>query len=402
MHFSDRIQALKISPIRRLIPYADEAKAKGKKVYHLNIGQPDIKTPDEYFETIKQFHPHTVAYAVSQGIPELREAMSNYYKSWNIPYEPNEIFITAGGSEALSFAVNILCDPGDEILIPEPFYANYNTFAKLSLAKLTPIPTKAETGFHLPAESVIESLINSRTRAIWISHPCNPTGAIYTPDEIQMLARLAKKHDIFIIADEVYREFVYEADEFMSFGHLTDALDRVIMIDSVSKRYSVCGARIGCIAIKNKEFLAQVMKLCQGRLCVSALEQFAAVGLYKTPKSYLQEVNQEYKLRRDVLYKGLKAIDGVICHEPKGAFYTMAKLPVDSAEKFIIWMLQNFDINGETTMAAPGNGFYANPEHGINEMRMAYVLKKEDLEKALNILKHAVEAYPGRVEAIKA
>ncbi len=378
MHFSDRIQALKISPIRRLIPYADEAVARGKKVYRLNIGQPDIKTPEEYFDTVKKFHPHTVAYAVSQGIPELREAMSEYYKSWNIPYEPDEIFITSGGSEALSFAVNILCDPGDEILIPEPFYANYNTFATLS-------------------EQEIEPLINSRTRAIWISHPCNPTGAIYTPDEIHMLARIAKKHDIFIIADEVYREFVYEADEFMSFGHLTEALDRVIMVDSVSKRYSVCGARIGCIAIKNKEFLAQVMKLCQGRLCVSALEQFAAVGLYQTPKSYLQEVNKEYKLRRDVLYNGLKSIDGIVCHEPKGAFYTMVKMPVDDAEKFIIWMLQNFDINGETTMAAPGSGFYAHHDQGVNEMRMAYILKREDLEKALNILKHAVEAYPGRI-----
>ena len=397
MHFSDRIQALKISPIRRLIPYADAAAAKGKKVYRLNIGQPDIKTPQEYFDAIKKFHPEVVAYSVSQGIPELREAISNYYKSWNIPYDPSDIYITSGGSEALSFAVMILCDPGDEILVPEPFYANYNTFAKLALANLKPIPTKAETGFHLPSEEVVESLINSRTRAIWMSHPCNPTGAIYTPDEINMLARIAKKHDIFIIADEVYREFVYEAGEFMSFGHVKDALDRVIMVDSLSKRYSVCGARVGSIAIKNKEFLAQVMKLCQGRLCVSAVEQFAAVNLYNTPKNYLQEVNKEYKARRDVLYNGLKKIDGVVCHEPKGAFYAMAKFPVDSSEKFIIWMLENFDVNGETMMASPGNGFYADPNGGINEMRMAYILKCEDLEKALNILKQAIEAYPGKI-----
>ena len=402
MHLSDRIQALKISPIRRLIPYADEAKAKGKKVYHLNIGQPDIKTPEEYFEAIRNFHPGTVAYQPSQGILELREAVSGYYNAMNVDYNPNEIYITCGGSEALQFAVMIMCDPGDEILVPQPFYANYNTFARLALANLVPIPTKAETGFHLPPENVIEGLINSKTRAFWVSHPCNPTGASFTPDEIGMLVRLAKKHDLYIIADEVYREFLYEAGEFMSFGEAKDALDRVIMVDSVSKRFSACGIRIGCIAMKNKEFLAQVMKLCQGRLSVSAVEQVGAAALYKTPKSYLQEVNKEYKMRRDVLYHGLRAIDGVYCHEPKGAFYTMVKLPVDDSEKFIIWMLQNFDINGETTMAAPGSGFYAQPGLGLNEVRMAYVLKKEDLEKALNILKHALAAYPGRLEAIKA
>ena len=402
MHFSDRIQALKISPIRRLIPYADEAKAKGKKVYHLNIGQPDIKTPDEYFDAIKNFHPATVAYQPSQGILELREAISGYYQAMGVPYDPNEIYITCGGSEALQFVIMILCDPGDEILVPEPFYANYNTFANLALAKLKPIPTTAETGFHLPDEKTIESLITSKTRAFWISHPCNPTGTSYTPDEVQMLCRLAKKHDIYIIADEVYREFIYEEGDFMSFGAVEDTRDRVIMIDSVSKRFSACGARIGCLAIKNKEFLAQAMKLCQGRLSVSAVEQVGAAALYKTPKSYLQEVNKEYKMRRDVLYKGLKEIDGTVCHEPKGAFYTMVKFPIDSSEKFIIWMLQNFDINGETTMAAPGSGFYADPNKGQDEMRIAYVLKKEDLEKALHILKNAIEAYPGKVEMIKA
>lgn len=402
MHLSDRIKALKISPIRRLIPYADEAKAKGKKVYHLNIGQPDIRTPDEYFEAVRNFHPATVAYQPSQGILELREAISNYYKAMNVNYEPDEVYVTCGGSEALQFVVMIICDPGDEILVPEPFYANYNTFAKLALAQLRPIPTTAETGFHLPAEGVIEKLITSKTRAFWMSHPCNPTGAAYTPDEINMLVRLAKKHDLFIIADEVYREFIYEAGSFMSFGEAKDALDRVIMVDSVSKRFSACGARIGCIAIKNREFLAEVMKLCQGRLSVSAIEQVGAAALYKTPKSYLQEVNTEYKMRRDVLYKGLKEIDGVVCHEPKGAFYTMVKLPVDDSEKFIIWMLQNFDINGETTMAAPGSGFYAEPGLGLDEVRMAYVLKKEDLQKALNILKNALAVYPGRAEAIKA
>ncbi|MBR1486031.1 MAG: pyridoxal phosphate-dependent aminotransferase [Synergistaceae bacterium] len=398
MHYSERIQSLKISPIRRLIPYADEAEAKGKKVIRLNIGQPDIKTPEEYFDAIKTFHPETVKYQISQGILPLREAISNYYKAMNVPYEPDEIFITAGGSEALQFAVTILCDPGDEILVPEPFYANYNTFAKLSLANLRPIPTSAETGFHLPSEKEIEALITPKTRAFWVSHPCNPTGAMYTPDEINMLCRLAVKHDIFIISDEVYREFTYDkgAERFMSFGEVESARDRVIMVDSVSKRFSVCGIRIGCLAIKNKEFLAQTMKLAQGRLCVSAVEQVGATALYSTPKSYLEEVNKEYKMRRDVLYKGLKAIPGCVCHEPKGAFYSMVKFPIDNSEKFIIWMLQNFDINGETTMAAPGNGFYTDPDKGLDEMRIAYVLKKENLERALNILKEAIAAYPGR------
>lgn len=402
MRLSDRIKALQASPIRRLIPYADEAKAKGKRVIHLNIGQPDIKTPEGYFEAIRNYKVDTIAYAQSPGRDELRDAISSYYTSWDIPYERDDIYITNGGSEALSFAVQAICDAGDNILVPEPFYANYNTFANAVLANITPIPTKAEEGFHLPPENVIEGLINSRTRGIWVSNPGNPTGAVYTPKEIDMLAHLAKKHDLFLIADEVYREFTYDGDRFTSLAHNKDVLDRVIMVDSVSKRFSACGARIGCIAIKNKEFMAQVLKLCQARLCVSTLEQVGAAALYSTPKKYLEDVNAEYKMRRDTLYKGLKEIDGVICEEPKGAFYIMAKLPVDDSEKFIIWMLENFDINGETTMGAPGGGFYATPNTGLNEMRLAYVLKNEDLIKAAHILKQAIAAYPGRVEAVKA
>ena len=390
MRLSERIKALTASPIRRLIPYADAAKAKGKKVYHLNIGQPDIRTPDEYFDAIRNFKVDTIAYADSKGRTEMRDAISGYYKSWDINYERDDIYITNGGSEALSFAVQTICDAGDNILVPEPFYANYNTFTKTALASIVPIPTKAEDGFHLPAKSVIENLINSKTRAIWISNPGNPTGAVYTAKELEMLVEIAKKHDIYLIADEVYREFTYDGERFTSMGHIDGALDRTIMIDSVSKRFSACGARIGCIAIKNKEFMAQVLKLCQGRLSVS------------TPKSYLEEVNKEYKSRRDTLYTELKKIDGVICEEPKGAFYIMAKLPIDDSEKFVIWMLENFDINGETTMGAPGGGFYATPGLGINEMRLAYVLNNADLIKAANILRQAIAAYPGRLEAIKA
>ena len=402
MYFSDRVKAMQTSPIRRLLPFADEARSKGKKVYHLNIGQPDIKTPDEYFEAIRSFKVETVAYAASQGNNDLRDAVSSYYKSWDIPYERDDLYVTNGGSEALWFAVMTICDPGDELLVPEPFYANYNAFAQASLARLVPIPTKAEDGFHLPPVSVIEKLITPRTRAIWISNPGNPTGAVYTPAELEMLAGLAKKHDLYLIADEVYREFTYDGEKFTSLGHMKDVLDRVIMIDSVSKRFSACGARIGTIAIKNRDFMGQVLKLCQGRLCVSRLEQVGAAGLYKTPKKYLEDVNREYKARRDTLYKALKSMDGVICEEPKGAFYVMVKAPVDDAEKFIVWMLQNFDIDGETTMAAPGNGFYTAPDRGRNEMRLAYVLKNEDLVKAMTILEGALAAYPGRVEAIRA
>ncbi len=402
MHFSDRIKAMQTSPIRRLVPFADEAKKKGKKVYHLNIGQPDIKTPDEYFEAVRRFKVDTVAYATSQGNDDLRDAISSYYKAWDMPYERNDIFITNGGSEALWFAVMTICDPGDELLVPEPFYANYNAFAQASLARVVPIPTKAEEGFHLPPAAVIEKLITPRTRAIWISNPGNPTGAVYTAAEVEMLAGIAKKHDIYLIADEVYREFTYDGEKFTSLGHMKDVQDRVIMVDSVSKRFSACGARIGCIAIRNKDFMGQVLKLCQGRLCVSTLEQVGATGLYHTSKKYLEDVNHEYQSRRDTLYKGLQSINGLICEKPKGAFYVMVKAPVDDAEKFIIWMLQNYDVNGETMMAAPGSGFYATPGLGNNEMRLAYVLKNEDLTKAINIMKGAIEAYPGRLEAIKA
>ncbi|NLL37901.1 MAG: pyridoxal phosphate-dependent aminotransferase [Fretibacterium sp.] len=402
MHFSERIKAMQTSPIRRLVPFADEAKKKGRKVYHLNIGQPDIKTPDEYFEAVRNFKVDTVAYATSQGNNDLRDAISAYYKSWDIPYERDDIYITNGGSEALSFAVMTICDPGDELLVPEPFYANYNAFAQMALARVVPIPTRAEEGFHLPPAGVIEKLITPKTRAIWISNPGNPTGAVYTPAELEMLVSIAKKHDLYLIADEVYREFTYDGEKFTSLGHMKDALDRVIMVDSVSKRFSACGARIGCIAIRNKEFMGQVLKLCQGRLCVSTLEQVGAVGLYRTSKKYLEEVNSEYQSRRDTLYKGLKGIDGVICEQPKGAFYMMVKAPVDDAEKFITWMLQNYEVGGETMMAAPGSGFYSTPNKGKDEMRLAYVLKNEDLVKAVSILKGAIAAYPGRIEAIKA
>jgi aspartate aminotransferase len=394
--------AMQSSPIRRLIPYADEAKAKGKKVYHLNIGQPDIKTPPSFLQAIKDFAQEVIAYSTSQGSNELRDAMRRYYEGYDIHFERDHILVTNGGSEAIMFAVMATCDPGEEILIPEPFYANYNAFSKCVNVNIVPITTKAEEGFHLPPKEKIEAVITPKTRCILISNPGNPTGTIYTADEMRMLADLAKKHDLYIIADEVYREFVYDGLKYTSFGNLSDVEDRVIIIDSVSKRYSACGARIGCVASKNEELMKQILKLCQGRLCVPTLEQVGATALYNTPVSYLEEVNKEYQSRRDTLYKALQSMPGVVCEQPKGAFYVVVKMPVDDAEKFVIWMLQNFDINGETMMAAPAEGFYATPGLGKNEARLAYVLKNEDLVKAMDILKAALEAYPGRVEPVSA
>jgi aspartate aminotransferase len=400
MKFSKRITGMQASPIRKLVPYANEAKAKGKKVYHLNIGQPDIVTPAGFFEAIKNFREDVLAYSTSAGSNELIDAIRKYYQGYGIEYGREHIIITNGGSEALMFAMIALCDPGDEILVPEPFYTNYNGFGQAVNVAIRPITTKAECGFHLPPAEEIEKLVNPATKAILISNPGNPTGVVYTDQEIAMLAEIASKHDLFIISDEVYREFVYDGLKYTSFGTIKEIEDRVILVDSVSKRYSACGARIGCISSKNAELMAQVMKLAQGRLCVPTLEQVGAAELYKTPMSYLKEVNEEYTRRRNILYKALKEMPGVICEEPKGAFYVVVKLPVDNAEKFVIWMLKDFDVDGETVMMAPAEGFYATPGLGRDEVRLAYVLKEKDLARAMDILKAGLEAYPGRVEAV--
>ncbi len=399
MKFSDRINSMQSSPIRKLIPYADEAKGKGKKVYHLNIGQPDILTPPAFLKSIKDFAQEVIAYSTSHGSLELIDSIRKYYADYNINYERENVLITNGGSEALLFSFMALCDPGDEILVPEPFYANYNAFASCVNVRIIPITTKAEEGFHLPPKAEIEKLITPKTKAILVSNPGNPTGVIYTTDEMEMLADLALDHDMFIVADEVYREFVYDGLDYTSFGNIKKIEDRVIIIDSVSKRFSACGARIGCITSKNMDLMAQVMKLAQGRLCVPTLEQVGATALYTTPVSYLEDVNKEYQSRRDILYAALKDMPGVVCDEPKGAFYVVAKLPVDDAEKFVVWMLRDFDVEGETVMMAPAEGFYATPGLGKNEARLAYVLKKEDLSRAMDILKAGLEAYPGRVQA---
>ncbi|MEE0249306.1 pyridoxal phosphate-dependent aminotransferase [Peptacetobacter hiranonis] len=392
-NFSNRVTAMQASPIRKLVPFATAAKADGVKVYHLNIGQPDIKTPRGFFDAVKNFDDEVLEYAVSQGIPELIEALQDYYKTYDMHFDKDELLITNGGSEALLFAMMATCDPGDKLLIPEPFYTNYNGFGQCINVGVAPITTKAENGFHLPSKEEILSKIDDKVKAILLSNPGNPTGAIYSKEELEMIAEIAIEKDLWIISDEVYREFVYDGLEYTSFGNLKQVEDRVIIIDSVSKRYSACGARIGSIASKNKELIAQIMKLCQGRLCVPTLEQIGAVELYKTPVSYFKEVNDEYRKRRDVLYSELMKVDGVICEKPTGAFYIVAKLPVDNAEDFVKWMLTEFRVDNETVMATPAEGFYATPGLGRDEIRLAYILKEEDLRKAAKILKEGLEAY---------
>ena len=393
MRYSERITTMQSSPIRKLAPIASNAKAKGIKIYHLNIGQPDIKTPKVFFEAVKNFNNEVLEYAVSPGLPELIYSLQQYYTTYNMDFESDEILVTNGSSEALLFALMATCDPKDNILVPEPFYSNYNGFSQSINVNITPITTKAEEGFHLPSKEKIQSLITSKTKAILISNPGNPTGTVYTKKELYMISEIAKENDLWIISDEVYREFVYDGLEYTSFGNIKEVEDRVIIIDSVSKRYSACGARIGSIASKDKTLIAEILKLCQGRLCVSALDQVGSVELYNTPSSYFTEVNNEYKNRRDVLYNELIKVKGVICKKPAGAFYIVAKLPIENAEDFVIWMLTDFNKDGETVMACPAEDFYATPGLGRDEIRLAYVLKEDDLHKAAIILKEGLEKY---------
>lgn len=393
MRYSERITTMQSSPIRKLAHIASSAKAKGIKIYHLNIGQPDIKTPKVFFEAVKNFNNEVLEYAVSPGLPELISSLQQYYTTYNMDFESDEILVTNGGSEALLFALMATCDPKDNILVPEPFYSNYNGFSQSINVNITPITTKAEEGFHLPSKEKIQSLITSKTKAILISNPGNPTGTVYTKKELYMISEIAKENDLWIISDEVYREFVYDGLEYTSFGNIKEVEDRVIIIDSVSKRYSACGARIGSIASKDKTLIAEILKLCQGRLCVSTLDQVGSVELYNTPSSYFTEVNNEYKNRRDVLYNELIKVKGVICKKPAGAFYIVAKLPIENAEDFVIWMLTDFNKDGETVMACPAEDFYATPGLGRDEIILAYVLKEDDLHKAVIILKEGLEKY---------
>jgi aspartate aminotransferase len=391
MKISERIQNVPPSPMRKLTPFALAAKANGKKVYHLNIGQPDVDTPPTFFQAVKNYDAKVLSYGVSQGDPNLIKAICEYYKRWHIDYKPENVFITNGGSEAVGFAIMTLCDPGDNILMFEPFYANYQSYVKEYGAKIVAVPTTAENGYHVPDAATIEKYVTPRTKGILLSNPGNPTGVIYTKKEMDEIAKVVLKYDLALISDEVYREFVYDG-EYTSFGTMTELDNNLIMIDSVSKRFSACGARIGTIISKNKDLAMPFLKCCQARLCCPALEQIGATALYSTPASYFKAVNDEYKKRRDTIKAELAKIPGIVSSDPKGAFYVMAKLPVDNAEKFAKWMLTDFENNGETVMITPGYGFYATQGKGLQEVRLAYVINCQALTRAIQLLGEGIKA----------
>lgn len=381
------------SPIRKLVPYSEIAKKKGHKVYHLNIGQPDIKTPEVALNAVKNTDIKVLEYSHSAGFDSYRAKLAVSYQKIGLPIHKEDIIVTTGGSEALLFALGSTMDAGDEIIIPEPFYANYNGFATASGVKVVPVISTIDTGFALPPISEFEKLITPKTKAILICNPGNPTGYLYSEDEIQQLAALVKKHDLFLIADEVYREFVYDGYKHYSIMNIAGIEENAIMIDSVSKRYSMCGARIGCIVSKNKELMATAMKFAQARLSPPTYAQIASEAALDTPQSYFDEVITEYKDRRDTLIVELNKIPGVKVATPKGAFYCIAQLPVADADHFAQWLLETYDFNGETVMVAPAAGFYSTPGVGKSEVRIAYVLKKEDLIKAVQILGEALKVY---------
>ena len=393
MNVSKRIEAMQYSPIRKLVPFAEAAKKQGRKVYHLNIGQPDIETPREFFDAVKNFDEKVLEYAFSQGIPQLIESFIKYYETFGVHYEKDEILITNGGSEALFFALVATCDYGDEVIVPEPFYTNYNSFSKSAGAVVVPVATQASNGFKLPSLDVFESKITPKTKAIMLSNPGNPTGAVYDAEDMEKVKTLAIKHNLYIISDEVYKEMVYDGLKFTSFSQMEGISDRVIITDSISKRYSACGARIGCVASKNKEIMKQIMKLCQGRLCVATIEQIGAAALADVAPSYMENVVKEYGKRRDIVYDALAKMDGVVCRKPQGAFYIIAKLPIADADDFAKWLLTDFSINNTTVMVAPASGFYATEGLGKDEIRISYVVKEEDLKDAMNILAEALKVY---------
>jgi len=384
------------SPIRKLVPFAEDAKKKGKKIYHLNIGQPDIKTPEVALDAVKNFDKNVVEYSHSAGFESYRRGLASYYQSLDINITHNDLMITTGGSEALLFALNSCLDAGDEVIIPEPFYANYNGFSISSGISVKPISTSISDGFALPPIEEFVKLINPKTKAILICNPGNPTGYLYSKDELEILRDIVVKHDLFLFADEVYREFVYDGNTHLSVLSV-DGLDKhAVVIDSTSKRYSMCGIRVGCIVSKNKEIIQTALKFAQARLSPPTFGQVAGEAALLTPKSYFDDVINEYVSRRDVLVEGLNKIEGVVCPKPKGAFYVIAQLPVDDADKFAQWLLEEFEYNGETLMVAPAAGFYYTKGQGLNQVRIAYVLNQGSLKKAIKCLDEALKIYPGR------
>ncbi len=385
------------SPIRKLVPYADAAKKKGKTVYHLNIGQPDIETPEVALHAIKNFDQKVIEYTHSAGLESYRNGLSAFYQRTGLPVNPEDIIITTGGSEALIFGFMTTCNPGDEVIIPEPFYANYNGFAVTAGLTVVPVASSIESGFALPPVEEFEKKITSKTRAILICNPGNPTGYLYTKEELEKLRDIVKKHELFLFADEVYREFCYDGAVPFSTMNLEGIENNVIMIDSVSKRYSMCGARIGALISKNHEVISAALKFGQARLSPPTIDQIAAEAALNTPQSYFDNVVEEYVTRRNIMVDGLNSIPGVFCPKPSGAFYCVAKFPVDDAEKFCQWLLEDFEYQGATVMMAPANGFYSTKGSGTQEARIAYVLNQDSLHKAVKVLEEALKVYPGRI-----
>jgi len=384
------------SPIRKLVPFAEKAKNDGKKVYHLNIGQPDIQTPQVALDAVKNFDKNVVEYSHSAGFESYRKGLASYYQSLDINVDHNDLMITTGGSEALLFALNSCLDVGDEVIIPEPFYANYNGFSTSSGVTVKPISTSIDDGFALPPIEEFVKLITPKTKAILICNPGNPTGYLYSKEELETLRDIVIKYDLFLFADEVYREFAYDGHKHLSVLSIEGLDNNAIVIDSTSKRYSMCGIRVGCIVSKNPEIIQTALKFAQARLSPPTFGQIAGEAALLTPKSYFEDVINEYVSRRDLLVEGLNKIEGVICPKPKGAFYAIAQLPVDNADKFAQWLLEDFDFNGETLMVAPAEGFYSTKGEGFNQVRIAYVLNQESLKKAIKCLDEALKVYPGR------
>ena len=389
------------SPMRKFHPYAVEAEKQGKKIYHLNIGQPDLPTPQAYYDAIREFNPKTLEYDASPGNPKMIDAIRKYYHDLGVELNPSDILITTGGSEALLLTCLSILDPYTEVIIPEPYYPNYTTFVHAAGGVIRALPTNPWEGYRYADREKIESLITKNTRAIMITNPGNPTGVVLTRKEMRMIADIAKKHDLFLICDEVYREFCYD-DKFgvPTMGRFHDIDDNLVIIDSVSKRFSACGARVGCVVTKNKELQQALLKFCQSRLSVATIDQVGAAALYSVDHEFFKVCKAEYQKRRDVVISKLRAIPGVVVEEPMGAFYVMASLPVDDADKFQYWLLQEFETEGDTVMFAPGAPFYETPGKGINEVRIAYVLKQEDLERAMDVLAEGIACYQREVMKI--
>jgi aspartate aminotransferase len=384
------------SPIRKLVPYAEAAKKSGVKIYHLNIGQPDIETPDTMLDAIRNSKIKVLEYSHSAGFESYRTKLADYYKSFRIPVESSDIIITTGGSEAISIAMMSCFNPGDEIIIPEPFYANYNGFGCAAEVVIKPVRSYIETGFALPPISDFEKLIGPKTKGIMICNPGNPTGYLYSREELESLKELVKKYDLFLLSDEVYREFCYDGKTYVSVMHLEGLDDNLILLDSISKRYSACGARIGALISKNKEVMAAALKFAQARLSPPTFGQIGGEAALQTPASYFEKVNKEYVARRNYVVKTLNDMEGVFCPMPSGAFYCIARLPIDNSDTFCQWLLEKFSIKGETVMLAPATGFYSTAGAGIDEVRIAYVLNLQDLKQAMNCLEEALKVYPGR------